>query len=91
MNRIDYEIQLLLDNKYDIELEQYWSLTEEEKDSLSDLIVKVLIKNNKVDANYFEYYCAMMDDRRMEAEHQNEFERADIISRIREKLIKYIQ
>ena len=31
----------------------------------------------------------MMDDRRMEAEHQNEFERADIISRIREKLIEH--
>jgi galactose-1-phosphate uridylyltransferase len=91
MNRIDYEIQLLLDNKYDIELQEYWKLTEEEKDSLSDLIVKVLIKNNKVDANYFEYYCAMMDDRRLKAEYQNEFERADIISRIREKLIKYIQ
>ena len=90
MNRIDYEIQLLLDNKYDIELEEYWKLTEEEKDSLTELIVKVLIKNNKVDANYFEYYCSLMDDRRMEAEHQNEFERADIISRIREKLMTFI-
>ena len=62
-----------------------------EKDSLTELIVKVLIKNTKVDSNYFEYYCSMMDDRRMEAEHQEEFERADIISRIREKLIEYIQ
>jgi galactose-1-phosphate uridylyltransferase len=89
MNRVDYEIQLLLDSKYDIELEQYWSLTEEEKNSLSELIVKVLVKNNRIDANYFEYYCAMMDDRRREAEYQNEFERADIILRIREKLIQY--
>jgi hypothetical protein len=90
MNRIDYEIQLLLDNKYDIELEEYWKLTEEEKNTLTDLIVKVLVKNNRLDANYFEYYCSMMDDRRREAEYHNEFERADIISRIREKLIQYI-
>jgi lantibiotic modifying enzyme len=91
MNRVDYEIQLLLDNKYDIELEDYWSLTEEEKDALVELIVKVLIKNNKVDINYFEYYCSMMDDKRMEAEDANEFERADIISRITQKLIQKIQ
>ena len=90
MNRIDYEIQLLLDSKYDIELEEYWKLTEEEKNTLTDLIVKVVVKNNKVDANYFEYYCSLMDDRRREAEYHNEFERADIISRIREKLIQYI-
>jgi hypothetical protein len=91
MNRIDYEIQLLLDNKYDIELQEYWKLTEEEKNTLTDLIVKVVVKNNKVDANYFEYYCSLMDDRRREAEYHNEFERADIISRIKEKLIQYIK
>jgi hypothetical protein len=91
MNRIDYEIQLLLDNKYDIELEEYWKLTEEEKNTLTELIVKVLVKNNRLDANYFEYYCSMMDDRRREAEYHNEFERADIISRIREKLTQYIK
>jgi hypothetical protein len=91
MNDIDYKIQAILDDKYEIELQEYWQLEEEQKDKLIQLIVDMVIKNNNNDLNYLEYHCSVLDDRRMEAEFHEEFERADMINRIRVKLLDIIQ
>lgn len=90
MKNIDYKIQAILEDKYEIELQEYWELTEEEKDKLIQLIVDMVIKNNKGDLNYLEYHCSVLDDRRMEAEYHQEYERADMINRIRVKLLEIL-
>jgi len=83
-----HKVELLLDSKYDIELEEYWKFTEEDKDQLAEIIVKQIHQKVK-DLNNLPYHISQIDDRRLEAEEDQEFERADILSRILKKTIEF--
>jgi hypothetical protein len=90
MDEIDYKIQAILDNQYEIELEQYWELTEEQRDKLANIISDIIIQNYKNDFSWLDFHCSVLDDRRMEAEYLQEYERADLIIRITNKLLNFI-
>lgn len=81
---MEHKMNILLDSKYDIDMEQYWTLTEEDKNDLVNIIVEEIHKGIK-NTNDIPYHLSQMDYRRMESEHQDEFERADMIKRIMNK------
>jgi hypothetical protein len=83
-----YKVDLLMDSKYDIELEQYWKLSDEDKNELAKLVVEQIHKGFR-NLNDLPYHISQLDDRRMESEEDEEFERADMIRRIMEKTIEF--
>lgn len=82
------KVDLLLDSRYDIELEDYWKLAEEDKDELAALVVKQVHKGFK-NLDNLPYHLSQLDDRRLEADEDQEFERADMIKRIIQKTIEF--
>ena len=82
------KVDLLLDSRYDIELEDYWKLPEEDKDELAGLVVKQVHKGFK-NLDNLPYHLSQLDDRRLEADEDQEFERADMIKRIIKKTIEF--
>jgi hypothetical protein len=82
------KVDILLDSKYDIELEKYWSLQEEDKDALAQLVVEQVHKEFK-NLDNLPYHLSQLDDRRLEANEDEEFERADMIKRIIKKTIEF--
>jgi hypothetical protein len=82
------KVDLLLDSKYDIELEEYWNLSEEDKQELARLVVQQIHKGLK-NLNNLPYHLSQLDDRIMESVEDDEFERADMIRRIIEKTIEF--
>ena len=85
MTRLELGITDLLDERFNIELEEYWKLNEKDKNYLTSVVVSSFIKKLYNEPHLIEFYLSMMDDRRMEAENSNDFERAEIISRIQKK------
>ena len=83
-----YKVDLLLDSKYDIELKDYWKLPEQDKNELAKLVVEQIHKGFR-NLNDLPYHISQLDDRRMESVEDEEFERADMIRRIREKTIEF--
>ena len=82
------KVDLLLDSRYDIELEDYWKLPEEDKDELAGLVVKQVHKGFK-NLDNLPYHLSQLDDRRLEAVEDQEYERADMIKRIIVKTIEF--
>ena len=82
------KVDLLLDSKYDIELEHYWKLSEEDKNELARLVVEQIHKGFK-NLDNLPYHLSQLDDRRMESVEYEEFERADMIKRIISKTIEF--
>ena len=82
------KVDLLLDSRYDIELEDYWNLPEEDKEELAELVVKQVHKGFK-NLDNLPYHLSQLDDRRLEADEDQEFERADMIKRIIKKTIEF--
>jgi hypothetical protein len=83
-----YKVDLLLDSKYDIELKDYWKLPEQDKNELAKLVVQQIHKGFR-NLNDLPYHISQLDDRRMESEEDEEFERADMIRRIMKKTIEF--
>jgi hypothetical protein len=83
-----FKVDLLLDSKYDIELKDYWKLPEQDKNELAKLVVQQIHKGFR-NLNDLPYHISQLDDRRMESEEDEEFERADMIRRIMEKTIEF--
>ena len=90
MTKVEHQILALLDNKYDIEIEEYWTLTEEDKDYLGKIIAEKVIRENARDKNYIEFHANILNERIAESEYEEAFERADIIKRIQQKLFDYL-
>jgi len=84
----EYKVDLLLDSKYDIELEDYWKLPDEDKEELARLVVQQIHKGFK-NLDNLPYHISQLDDRRLESEEDQEYERADMIQRIIQKTIEF--
>jgi hypothetical protein len=72
----------LIDEKYNIELEQYWNLPEKDKDDISYLIlsqISLVIEKHPESFNEFEY---ILINRIRETEMNEEYERAEILKRV---------
>jgi hypothetical protein len=82
------QVDLLLDSKYDIELIDYWKLSEEDKNELANLVVERVHKD-LIKLDNLPYHLSQLDDRRMESEQYQEYERADIIKRIISRTIEF--
>ena len=82
------KVDLLLDSRYDIELEDYWKLPEEDKNELAALVVQQVHRGFK-NLDNLPYHLSQLDDRRLEADEDQEFERADMIKRIIKKTIEF--
>jgi predicted nucleotidyltransferase len=82
------KVDLLLDSRYDIELEDYWNLSEEDKNDLAILVVTQVHKGFK-NLHNLPHHLSQLDDRRMEAVEDQEYERADMIKRIIKKTIEF--
>ena len=85
-NKFPLSIDFLLDDKYDIDTEDYWTLEEEDKKILTNLLFGFYQHNFDMQAPYIYWYIHSLIDQTNRAELNNEFEKADIIKRLIEKM-----
>jgi hypothetical protein len=89
MNPIEFKIHVILDNKYDIETEDYWELPEEDKEYITEIMVKEILLLSKKKRIDLSFYISEIDDRRLDFQEYEEYESAEITRRIVEKLSNY--
>ena len=78
----------LLGDRYDIELEEYWTLTNEEKDNITEVVLSSIFHTLKQDINTLPIYIRLIDDRIKFSEYHQEYENAEIFNRIKKELLK---
>ena len=66
MTRLEFGITDLLDERFNIELEQYWKLNEKDKNYLTSVIVSSFIKKLYNEPHLVEFYLSMMDDKNLD-------------------------
>lgn len=78
----------LLGDRYDIEIEDYWRLSNEDKDNISAVIIESIFATLKREPATLPLYVRLMDDRLKYAEYHDEFEQCEIFNRIKKELLK---
>jgi hypothetical protein len=80
-------------NELDIKVEQYWSLSEEDKKYITEKIVEYIEIELHKNLNLFNYYEYILMRSEYESSLSEEYERADILKRtselLKEKYLKY--
>jgi len=71
----------LLSEKYDIPVNKYFTLKEEEKQEIVDIVLEYYRSNLDVDPRLIHLYIGILNDQLRKAHDDEEYERCDIITR----------
>jgi hypothetical protein len=85
LNNMD-RFQELLKTNYNIPVEDYFTLTEEEREGLIDIVIEYYINNLIVNPDFIYLYLKIISDQISKAVEQDQFERADIMTRTKNRL-----
>jgi hypothetical protein len=88
MTNFSVDLLELLDDRYNIDIKDYWSLSNEEKDNLSNIVIQSLFAILKRQPETLPLYVRLIDDRVKLSEYHDEFEQAEIFNRIKKELLK---
>ena len=88
----DYQLDItkLLDEKYDIQITDYFSLPEKDKNEITDVIILMYKKHFLLDPTLIYLYLDSMDTLIDQTERMEEYEKCDILIRLRKKLKRRI-
>jgi hypothetical protein len=89
MTTLDIDLDSLLDDRFDIDLNEYWSLTEDEKNYITQVVITQVFKTLHIDPNTLIIYLRLLDDRIRYAVYHEEYEHAEIYRRIRYSLLPF--
>lgn len=86
---IDYITELNYISNIDIESKDYWKLSEEEKNNLTNSIISQVFVTLKKDIDSVPVYLRLLDERIKFSEYHQEFELAEVYRRISKRLISF--
>lgn len=72
--------ELLLE-KYDMEVRDYFSLSESDKNEIVDIVLGYYEENLNLEEGLIYLYLNILNEQKMKAEDAQEYERCDIINR----------
>ena len=78
----------LLEEKYDMEVSDYFSLSEENKNEIVDIVLGYYEVNLNIEPRMIHMYSSILKDSIIQAEMDEEFERCDIMKRTIKELKK---
>jgi hypothetical protein len=78
----------LLEEKYDMEVSDYFSLSEHDKNEIVDIVLGYYEVNLNIEPRMIHMYSSILKDSIKQAEMDEEFERCDIMKRTIKELKK---
>jgi hypothetical protein len=88
MTTFSLDLLELLDDRYNMDIKDYWSLSNKERHNLSIVVIESIFDTLKRQPETFPLYIRLIDDRVKLAEYHDEFEQAEIFNRIKKELLK---
>ncbi len=88
MTTFSLDLLELLDDRYNMDIKDYWSLSNKERHNLSIVVIESIFDTLKREPATLPLYVRLIDDRVKLAEYHDEFEQAEIFNRIKKELLK---
>ena len=88
MTNFSVDLMELLDDRYNIDIKDYWTLSNEEKDNISTVVIQSFFATLKQQPETIPIYIRLIDDRVKISEYHDEYEQAEIFNRIKKELLK---
>lgn len=80
-----FNLEDLLDGRYDIELDEYWKLPEDEKERITLIVVNVILNDLIKTEEQYQRYKMLLDVGIDVSITNEEYEKAEMLKRIKDK------
>ena len=80
-----FNLEDLLEGRYDIELDEYWKLPEDEKERITLIVVNVILNDLIKTEEQYERYKMLLDVGIDVSITNEEYEKAEMLKRIKDK------
>ena len=88
MTTFSLDLLELLDDSYNIDFKDYWTISSKERHNLSIVVIESIFATLKRQPEVLPLYIRLIDDRVKLAEYHDEYEQAEIFNRIKKELLK---
>lgn len=85
---LGFNIEDLLDDRYDIDISDYWSLTDEDKDRITEIVVTNVLVQLSLAPNYYPRYIELLNDSIKVAGEFENYEKAEMLNRMKKRFLE---
>jgi hypothetical protein len=88
MTNFSVDLLELIDDRYNIDIKDYWTLSNEERDNLTQTVIQSIFATLKRQPETISLYITLVNDRIKISEYHDEYEQSEIFNRIKKELLK---
>ena len=85
---LGFNLEDLLDDRYDIDINNYWTLTEDDKDRITDIVVTNVLVQLSLTPNYYPRYIELLNDSIKVAGEFEQYEKAEMLNRMKKRFLE---
>jgi len=85
---LGFNLEDLMDDRYDIDISDYWSLTDEDKDRITEIVVTNVLVQLSLAPNYYPRYIELLNDSIKVAGEFENYEKAEMLNRMKKRFLE---
>jgi hypothetical protein len=85
---LGFNLEDLLDDRYDIDINDYWSLTEDDKDRITEIVVTNVLVQLSLAPDYYPRYIELLNDSIKVAGEFEQYEKAEMLNRMKKRFLE---
>ena len=85
---LGFNLEDLLDDRYDIDISDYWSLTDGDKDRITEIVVTNVLVQLSLAPNYYPRYMELLDNSIKVAGEFEQYEKAEMLNRMKKRFLE---
>lgn len=85
---LGFNLEDLLDDRYDIDISDYWVLTEEDKDRITEIVVTNVLVQLSLAPKYYPRYMELLDNSIKVAGEFEQYEKAEMLNRMKKRFLE---
>ena len=85
---LGFNLEDLMDNRYDIDISDYWSLTDGDKDRITEIVVTNVLVQLSLAPDYYPRYIELLNDSIKVAGEFEQYEKAEMLNRMKKRFLE---
>ena len=85
---LGFNLEDLLDDRYDIDISDYWTLTEDDKDRITEIVVTNVLFQLLSAPDYYPRYMELLDNSIKVAGEFEQYEKAEMLNRMKKRFLQ---
>lgn len=83
---LDFNLEFLVEERYEIPLNEYWNLSKEQKDELTEILYDIVFIILKQESVNYKFYMESLDESIELLTFNEEYEKVEILLKLKDRI-----